>query len=425
MITYQPPAGARDLLPLDVAQKHWIENRLEQVFQRWGYHRIITSTLEQMDTLMAGGAIDQAAVIELQPVAGKRLGLRPELTASIARTAVTRLARVTYPQRLYYNANVFRQATQASHGGQQEFYQAGVELLGAGATVADAEVVLLLLDCLHSLHLDSWCLILGDAQLTQALLTPFAPDQRQAVRQALAALDRVALETMDLTPDLHQHALDLLDLRGHPEDVLQSLGRLSLDESTQTAVERLKSLVALVREVAETEGNGSDSSQKLAPEASRPIPDLTLDLSLIQPFDYYTGLVFEVVTGPEQGCQVLGQGGRYDHLLEVFQGQGQGFPGIGFVLNIEALHQVLLTTSHLPQDTPPSDWLVVPTVPQAAAAAFTYAQTLRASARLVRAEVHLAADETPATTRDLARQRRISRIAWIGPDGLPDIEALN
>lgn len=421
MMTYQPPAGARDLLPLDVAQKYWIETRLEQVFQRWGYHRIITSTVERMDTLMAGGAIDQAAVIELQPVAGKRLGLRPELTASIARTAVTRLARVTYPQRLYYSANVFRQATQGSHGGQQEFYQAGVELLGAGATVADAEIVLLLLDCLHSLSLDSWCLILGDAQLTQALLTPFAPDQRQAVRQALATLDRVALDGMGLSPELHRHALHLLDLRGHPEDVLQALGQLALEAEAQTAVERLKSLVALVRDVINT---GADS-QRLAQGSQRPTPALTLDLSLIQPFDYYTGLVFEVVTGPEQGCQVLGQGGRYDNLLGVFQGQGQGFPGIGFVLNIEALHQTLLPTGHLPQDTPPSDWLVVPTVPQAAAAAFTYAQTLRASASLVRAEVHLADGEPPAATRDLARQRRISRIAWIGPDGLPDIEALN
>ncbi|WP_017300778.1 ATP phosphoribosyltransferase regulatory subunit [Nodosilinea nodulosa] len=435
MTTYHPPAGARDLLPLDVAQKHWIENRLEQVFQRWGYHRIITSTLERMDTLMAGGAIDQAAVIELQPVAGKRLGLRPELTASIARTAVTRLARVTYPQRLYYNANVFRQATQTSHGGQQEFYQAGVELLGAGATVADAEIVLLLLDCLRSLRLDSWCLILGDAQLTQALLAPFAVDQRQAVRQALAALDRVALETMDLPAALHQHALKLLDLRGHPEDVLQALGQLPLDGDTQAAVERLKSLVALVREVTQGANTGPDNSssgnsssgngQRPAQGSPQSIPALTLDLSLIQPFDYYTGLVFEVVTGPDQGCQVLGQGGRYDHLLEVFQGQGQGFPGIGFVLDIDALHQALLTTSHLPQDTPPSDWLVVPTAPQAVAAAFTYAQTLRASASLVRAEVHLATHEAPAATRELARQRRISRIAWIGPDGLPDIEALN
>jgi ATP phosphoribosyltransferase regulatory subunit len=414
-MTYQPPAGARDLLPLDVAQKQWIENRLEQVFQRWGYHRIITSTVEQLDTLMAGGAIDHDAVIELQPSAGKRLGLRPELTASIARTAITRLARVTYPQRLYYNANVFRQAAQGSHGTQQEFYQAGVELLGAGAAVADGEILLLLLDCLISLRIESWCLILGDAQLTQALLEPFAPDQRQAVRQALADLDRVALETLDLAPALRQHALYLLDLRGHPEDVLQAIANLDLAAETQATVERLKSLVALLRDVnPDPPGAGRDGA-----------PGLTLDLSLIQPFDYYTGLVFEVVTGPAQGCQVLGQGGRYDHLLGVFQGQGQGFPGIGFVLNMEALHQVLLPTGHLPQDTPASDWLVVPTVPQAAAAAFTYAQTLRASPSLVRAEVHLATGEPATATRDLARQRRISRIAWIGPDGLPDIEALN
>ena len=99
-MVYQPPTGARDLLPLEVAQKHWIEDRLEQVFQRWGYHPIITSTVEHLDTLMAGGAIDQNAVIELNHPNGQRLGLRPELTASIARIAVSRLAQVTYPQRM-------------------------------------------------------------------------------------------------------------------------------------------------------------------------------------------------------------------------------------------------------------------------------------------------------------------------------------
>jgi len=45
---------------------------------------------ERLDTLMAGGAIQQSTVIQLQN-AEEELGLRPELTASIARTAVTRL----------------------------------------------------------------------------------------------------------------------------------------------------------------------------------------------------------------------------------------------------------------------------------------------------------------------------------------------
>jgi ATP phosphoribosyltransferase regulatory subunit len=123
-MVYQPPAGARDLLPLDVAQKRWIEERLQQIFHRWGYHRIITSTLERMDTLMAGGAIQRQAVIQLQNSEDEELGLRPELTASIARTAVTRMAGATLPQRLYYNANVFQRPQDYRHNQPQEFYQA-------------------------------------------------------------------------------------------------------------------------------------------------------------------------------------------------------------------------------------------------------------------------------------------------------------
>ncbi|MEW6497341.1 MAG: ATP phosphoribosyltransferase regulatory subunit, partial [Cyanobacteriota bacterium] len=61
-MVHQPPAGARDLLPLEVTQKRWIADRLQQVFDRWGYQPIITSTLEWLDTLMAGGAIQRSTV---------------------------------------------------------------------------------------------------------------------------------------------------------------------------------------------------------------------------------------------------------------------------------------------------------------------------------------------------------------------------
>jgi ATP phosphoribosyltransferase regulatory subunit len=413
-MVYQPPTGARDLLPLDVAQKHWIEERLEQVFQRWGYHRIITSTVERLDTLMAGGAIDQETVIELHHMADQRLGLRPELTASIARAAVTRMAAVTYPQRLYYNANVFRQASRGSHGGQQEFYQSGVELLGASTDLADAEILLLLLDGLASVNLTDWTLILGDAKLTGALLEPFPPSLRVAIREALAYLDRVALEQLALPTELQAYALQLFDLRGEPEQVLQTVSQFDLADDARAAVNHLKSVIMLLREVAQTEAG-------TPPKA--PIP-LTLDLSLVQPFDYYTGLVFEVVTSAETGCRVLGQGGRYDNLLGVFQAEGKGYPGVGFMLQTEALHQALLPTGLLPQEIPASDWLVVPTMPQTVAAAFTYAKTLRAATSLVRAEVHLTPFEDADTVRQLAHKRRIDRIAWIGADGTPEIEAL-
>lgn len=402
---YSP--GARDLLPIDVAQKHWIEERLRYVFRLWGYHRIITSTLERLDTLMAGGAIQPSTAIQLHDK-DRVLALRPELTASIARAVVTRMAGTVYPQRLYYNANVFRRAGEGIHGGQQEFYQAGVELLGAGGLMADAEILLLLSDCLRSLGLSQWQVILGEAGLMRSLLEAFPAALQEKVRDAIATLDRLTLETLPLSEELRSRALILFDLRGRPADVLQRIGSLDLDAHQRQIVNNLKSFIELLQ----------DSS------AGNALP-LILDLSLIQTFDYYTGIVFEVVSNTQAGQCVLGQGGRYDQLLGLYDPQGQTAPGIGFCLNIEELHQLLLPTGQLPSYTVPSDWLVVPITPQAYTAAFAYAQKLRESDNLVRVEVDLGLRQTKEAIREYARDRRINQIAWVKADGETDIETLS
>lgn len=408
-MVYQSPAGARDLLPLDVAQKRWIEDRLQQVFHRWGYHRIITSTLERLDTLMAGGAIQRSTVIQLQN-AEEELGLRPELTASIARTVVTRMAGTAYPQRLYYNANVFRRTRDTSHNGQQEFYQAGVELLGASDWLSDAEVLLLLAECLNKVGLNQWRLILGQAGIARSLLSPFPAALQDKVRTAIAHLDRVTLETLPLSDELRSRALLMLDLRGRPDDVLQKVARLDLDLPQQEALNELKSLLELLR------------CCPLQLGQSPKIP-VILDLSLIQTIDYYTGIVFEVVSDNEAQARILGQGGRYDQLLGLYHPQKEAISGIGFALNIEDLHQVLLSTNQLPQQTPASNWLVVPEGQEAYSAAFAYAEKLRNSPHLVRVEMDLGGRD-PDSIRDYARHRRIHQIAWIKAECLPIIESV-
>ncbi|MEH2459367.1 ATP phosphoribosyltransferase regulatory subunit [Nostoc sp.] len=403
-MVYQPASGARDLLPLDVAKKRWIEDRLQQVFHRWGYHRIITSTLERMDTLMAGEAIQRQMVIQLQQNGeDDELGLRPELTASIARTVVTRMANVTYPQRLYYNANVFRRTWESRHNRQQEFYQAGVELLGAGGLLANAEVLLLIADCLAALGLQEWHLILGEAGITRSLLSAFPANLQDKVRSAIAHLDRITIDSLPLSDKLRDRARIMLDLRGYSADVLQKVSSLDLDEEQREAVNNLKSLVELL-------------------ESERKFP-LILDLSLIQTIDYYTGIVFEVVNHTESQARVLGRGGRYDQLLGLYHPQGDNIPGIGFGLSIEDLYQVLLSTQQLPQETPASDWLVAAETASANAAAFVYAQKLRDSTDLVRVEIDLGGRDAEAI-RQYARDRSIAQIAWIKADGSPTIESL-
>ena len=400
---YQPPAGARDLLPLEVEQKRWINDRLQHKFQTWGYQRIVTSTLEWLDTLTAGGAIEPDRVIQLRNNGGNSLGLRPEVTASIARAAVTRMADNTDPQRLCYRANVFHNAPGGHHGRQLEFYQAGVELLFVGGVLADAETILLLADCLYDLGIPDWSILLGEAGLTRSLLSAFPESIRAQVRSCIANLDRITLEKLDLTADLKARALMLFDLRGKPEIVLSKISTLDLDDTARSTVNNLKSLIELL-----------DSSSQ------RPLP-LTLDLSLLQTIDYYTGIVFKAVSFQDHQSYILAKGGRYDRLLGLYDPQGKTSPGIGFSFSIEDLHSCLLSTDKLPQQAPSSDCLVIATTKEAESAAFQYARQLRNDS--IKVELELS-DRNPAAIAQYARTCRIEKLIWIETDGTSRVETL-
>jgi ATP phosphoribosyltransferase regulatory subunit len=394
---HQAPAGARDLLPLEVAQKSWINDRLQQIFRRWGYKRIVTSSIEWVETLTAGDVIDPHTIIELQNIGSGRLGLRPELTASIGRAAVNRLNNNTI-QRLCYRANVFRNPSANHYGRQLEYYQAGVELLFTGGVLADAEIILLLADSLHYLGLESWQLLLGDASLTRSILNIFPSHLQDTILRCIANLDRVTLNTLDLNADLKAKALNLFDLRGNPLDVLVQVQHFNLDEEGQNIVKHLQAVIELVNHTSD-----------------RQLP-IILDLSLVQTFDYYTGIVFEVISSVGNQSYVVGQGGRYDKLLEMYHPQNESASGIGFCFNLEDLHTCLLNKPQLPSAIPPSDWLVVPKNLTAAQSAFKYAQNLRNQDEHLRVELNLELQDN-SEIENYARNEGIQYIAWIDEFG--------
>lgn len=398
-MVHQLPTGAKDLLPLDVAQKRWIESRIQQVFQLWGYQRIITPTIEHLRSLTAGGAVDPESVIQLPSNSTDILGLRPEFTASIARAYAARLGShvATCPQRIYYNANVFRR--RANHTSEESF-QAGVELLGASGLMADGEILMLLAESLDRLELQNWQIILGDARLTTALLDLLPEQYRVKVRQCLANLDRIAIAEMDLPADVKGYAIELIDLRGKPKDLLSRLSTSAWTSGLTGEINYLKSLIDLW----ESTGGNSDR--------------LILDLSFMQTFDYYTGIVFEVA------CDnyVVAQGGRYDRLLGVYHPQNVSYPSIGFCLNLEELQQAL--QSRLPQTLTNSSYLVVAKEPDAVQAAFAHAAQLRQSADLEAVELELQF-RAVEDVRNQARSRGIPKIAWVSSDGAIVSETLN
>ncbi|HWP29651.1 MAG TPA: ATP phosphoribosyltransferase regulatory subunit, partial [Chloroflexota bacterium] len=88
----QVPVGMRDQGPEEVAARRRLEERLLELFARWGYREAATPTLEYLETLLRGagpGVGDR--VLKLVDAGGEVLALRPEMTVPLARFAAARL----------------------------------------------------------------------------------------------------------------------------------------------------------------------------------------------------------------------------------------------------------------------------------------------------------------------------------------------
>ncbi|MBA3819951.1 MAG: ATP phosphoribosyltransferase regulatory subunit, partial [Deltaproteobacteria bacterium] len=98
------PAGVRDFLPRAAARRRALAERALEVFEAWGYARLITPVFECADVLERGmGQGARAAAIRfVEPGSGEVVALRPDITPQIARVVATRMADVPGPLRLCY-----------------------------------------------------------------------------------------------------------------------------------------------------------------------------------------------------------------------------------------------------------------------------------------------------------------------------------
>ncbi|MCX5933074.1 MAG: ATP phosphoribosyltransferase regulatory subunit [Cyanobacteria bacterium] len=320
----QPAAGARDLHPRQVDRNRQLCQRLAAVYRLWGYQEVAPPMVERLDTLEAGGGIAEREVARL--TAEEPLGLRPELTASIARAACTRLADRPRPLRLWAEGSTFRSFT-GDGGGQRlsERLQSGVELLGVRSAAADAELMALLLACSETLGLQTSHrprLLVGHHGVLSALLEEVPAQQRSSARQALSGFDPLAIARLPLPQVQIERLQELLRLRGEPEAVLAQLRR-HLGDSP------------LIDELAA-------SLEIVAPTAARLGIGLQLDPSFQPHFDLYDGIVLKLVCLGAEAPVEIASGGRYDALVGRFGAAASEAAGVGFGFSIEDIRDLLL-----------------------------------------------------------------------------------
>jgi len=236
------------------------------------------------------------------------ISLRPEGSASVIR-AIIQKKQEHEKHKLWYQGPMFRYE-RPQKGRFRQFHQAGVEYLGYEEGLSEYEVISLVLKINEQLGIANYTLKinhLGDEEakenFCQALKDFFKPH--------LAEL----------------HEKDISRLNTNPLRVLDSK-----EQSTQL----------LLKDAPNFEDFISDGSKALLNDISQYFSDkcnIIIDPALVRGLDYYTGLVFEVVSD-ELGAQdaFLG-GGRYDHLSQELG--GKNMHAIGFAIGLERIVELM------------------------------------------------------------------------------------
>ncbi len=321
----QPAAGARDLIPQQVKKNQEITKRLAEVYKLWGYEEVSPPRIERLDTLTAGGGIANEDIVRL--VADEPLGLRPELTASIARSACTRLKTRERPLRLWASGTTFESRVAAGGGIYiEENLQSGVELFGVKNISAELELLSLLLESLFKLEIDSshkTKLLLGNTCLMDLVLENYEGKIRNKIKHNLIDYNKIGLEDLEIDIEKVNGLISILEMRGPASEIINKLKEKYGEE------EPIRDLARLFKQ--------------LEPIAEEKGVILQLDPTFQPHFELYNGLVFQLVCEGKSSPVVIARGGRYDKLVASCGAKSSEAAGAGFSFSIDAIREQITT----------------------------------------------------------------------------------
>ena len=304
--------GMPDLFPEDLKKWHLLEKTISKVFYSFNTQEIRTPLLESTE-LFSRSVGNSSDIVnkELYSFLDKNdesVSLRPEGSASVIR-AIIQKKQEHMQQKLWYQGPMFRYE-RPQKGRFRQFHQVGVEYLGYEEGIAEYELLSMVLDINKSLGIRNYTIKinhLGDAS------------SKEDYCKALEAF---------LTPHINElHEKDIVRLNTNPLRVLDS---------------KEKSTIAILKEAPKFQDYLSEKSKSflemLVTDFSTRC-DIEIDLSLVRGLDYYTGVVFEIIS-PELGAQntFLG-GGRYDNLSN--QLGGKQLHAVGFAIGLERLLELI------------------------------------------------------------------------------------
>lgn len=307
----QKPYGTNDILPGHTEKWQYIESVARETAALYGFGEIRFPTIEYTE-LFQRGVGDTTDVVQKEMYTfddreeGRSISLRPEGTASVARSVIENgLYGGTMPLRLYYIINCFRHEKPQA-GRYREFYQFGVELFGATSAAADAQIIALGAAFLRRLGLP-FILRLNSIGCKKCR----ADYQRALVEYFSAHRDRLC---DSCKTRLERNPLRLLDCKSEICSEIAKDAPKTTDYLCDDCAQHYNELLATL------DGMGIE---------------YVSDPKIVRGLDYYSRTVFEYQFTGIGAQNALGGGGRYDGLIESVG--GPLLSGIGFAMGINRL----------------------------------------------------------------------------------------
>ena len=308
----QKPKGTKDILPSEIYKWQYIESKVKNIFENYGFKEIRVPVFENTELFQRGVGdttdVVQKEMYTFDDKGGRSITLRPEGTAGVVRSYIENgMASLPSPVKLWYNMAMYRYEN-VQKGRLREFHQIGAEMFSTSSYLADVEIITIASKIFK-------VLIIPNVKLT--INSIGCPICRKKYQEALKEFIRPNLDMYCDTckTRFEKNPMRILDCKERKCKELNMGAPVILDYLCEECKNHFE--------------NVKNSLDSLGIE-------YIVDPGIVRGLDYYTKTVFEFISR-EEGYTVLA-GGRYDGLVKELEGSDT--PAIGFAMGVERLVEV-------------------------------------------------------------------------------------
>ncbi|KAI6766464.1 hypothetical protein HG531_011686 [Fusarium graminearum] len=361
------PKGTKDWEGKDMVIRDHIFNTITQVFKRHGGVTIDTPVFELREILAGKYGEDSKLIYDLADQGGEICSLRYDLTVPFARFLA--MNKQIQNIKRYHIAKVYRRDQPAmTKGRMREFYQCDFDIAGTyDPMLPDAEVLRIITEVFEGLGWNGgYTIKLNHRKILDGIfqVCGVPEDKIRTISSAVDKLDK--LPWADVRKEMTEE-------KGLDGEVADRIGEWVVLKGKQDLLKKLQSTESLAAN--ESMKKGMEDLELLFEylEAFNCLDRVSFDLSLARGLDYYTGLIYEVVTqgsapevtpgqentdskpskkkgkkggedddrsdDPTVGVGSVAAGGRYDNLVGMFSGKSQ-IPCVGISFGVDRIFSI-------------------------------------------------------------------------------------